>query len=213
MGKMYYITNGLNYVQKIDGKYKTTNCSSLADIYNYVVATKIVRNSLPKHMKKGFYLKEVETSEMIDIHKYKSEASAIVDNKKISFDLDIVQQIKNEAESIMGLSAYTQEDLIKKREVLNQALSFYDLAMSDVEHIIGDNKPPAHIRTIIYGKQHEIQNIHKEIKQAIIYIDIMIMAHTESWTINKTQTKLRESKYVPYKGRTCIYDEIMQMIG
>jgi len=212
MGKMYYITNGHKYIQKEGYKYKETSCAALSDVFPYKQAMAILNNSLSKSMK-NYYLEEKETGEVFDINKHKSEAKTIVENKHISFDMSIVNEIKNEASNIMGLYAYTQKELIEKNEILNKALSFYDLGLSDLIHIIEKYNPPAHIRTIIYGKQQKLRQIHTDIKQAMQYIDIMINAHTNNWDIKKIQEKLKEVTYVPYKGRTCFYDEIMQMIG
>jgi len=210
--KKYLITNGNNYVYKEDNNYKVAKSASLADTFPYKQALGILNNSLPKSMK-NYHLEEYSTGTVIDIHKQKEEVKKLIENKRITFDESIIKRIIMEANSIIGLVAFSQSELIENRVVMNKVLSFYDMGISDITHIVGKAKPPAHVRTIIYGIQQDIIDKREDVKQTIQYIDVMIQAHTDDWNMTRLQKELSAVKYVPYKGRTYIYDEIMELLG
>ena len=210
--KNYLITNGHKYIYKEDHNYKTASNAALSDSFPYKKALYILNNSLPKSMK-DYYLEEYETAEIIDIHKGQNVASNIIKNKNINFDESIIKNIIKEADSIMELFAFNQNELIESREIMNKALSFYDMAISDIRHIIKDNNPPAHKRTIIYGKGQELEQKRCDIKQTMKYLDVMVQAHTEKWCISRMQEELKRVKYAPYKGRTYVYDTIMELLS
>lgn len=97
--------------------------------------------------------------------------------------------------------------------MLNQGLSYYDSAISDIDHARLDHRPPAHIMTKIDRVRNELRERRRDIKQSISYVDVLILALKEQWSVGKTKSELSKAKYVPYKGRTKYYEMVEQLLS
>ena len=95
---------------------------------------------------------------------------------------------------------------------LKQGLSFYDSALSDIDHARMGRRPPAHIMTKVDRIRNEVKEKRRDIKQSILYIEILTRALKEQWTIGRTKAELAKSKYMSYKGRTKYYDMMVEIL-
>ena len=96
--------------------------------------------------------------------------------------------------------------------MLNQGVQFYDNAIQDIKHARLDKRPPAHIRTKIDGIMNDLEEKRRDVKQTRNYVNVLVQAIKEQWSIGKIKAELSKSKYVPYKGRTKYYDIVEEMV-
>lgn len=134
------------------------------------------------------------------------------DNKSIEFDDSIIDKVDVEIGAITGLAAWDLTQLNAYNATLKQGLSFYDSALSDIDHARMDHRPPAHVMTKVDRIRNEIKEKRRDIKQSIVYIEVLTRALKEQWSIIKLKSELSKSKYSPYKGRTKYYDMIEQLL-
>ena len=138
-----------------------------------------------------------------------SYASAQTDAESLA---KMKEEIKQEVTSIIGLAAWDINQLNTYLAMLNQGVQFYDNAIQDVKHARLDKRPPAHVRTKIDGIANELEEKRRDIKQTRSYINILIRAINEQWTVGKIKAELSKAKYVPYKGRTKYFDVIEELL-
>lgn len=134
------------------------------------------------------------------------------DNKSIEFDDSIIDKVDVEIGAITGLAAWDLTQLNTYNAALLQGLSFYDSALSDIDHARMDRRPPAHVMTKVDRIRNELKEKRRDIKQSIVYIEVLTRALKEQWTIGKTKAELSKSKYSHYKGRTEYYDMMEQLL-
>lgn len=60
--------------------------------------------------------------------------------------------------------------------------------------------------------RNELKEKRRDIKQSMVYIEVLTRALKEQWSISKTKAELSKSKYSPYKGRTKYYDMMEQLL-
>ena len=153
-----------------------------------------------------------ETGELeTNIPKYSNEG-IFCGSKDFEFDESIVETIKHEVDSIIGLAAWDINQLNTYVAMLNQGVQFYDNAIQDIKHARLDKRPPAHIRTKIDGIMNNLEEKRRDVKQTRNYINILIKAIKEQWSIGKIKAELSKAKYVPYKGRTKYYEMIEDLL-
>ena len=146
-----------------------------------------------------------------DSFNYKGNAGKYIGDKKVEFDESILDEIISETNSILGLAGWDMNQLESYNAILNGALSYYDSAISDIQHAMEKISPPAHIRTKIWGIQRDLRRKHTKVKQCMAYIDVMKDAITYKYDIGKIKLELNKAKYSDYKGRTEYYDMILAM--
>lgn len=213
---MFILTNGKNYVMENPmqvGQYISTTSPVQAKEFTY----KQVRSLLNNKKKslgwvKQFHMVNQETGQTeTEIPKYSNEG-VFCGDKEFEFDEDIIEFIKKEVSSIIGLAAWDVNQLNTYLAMLNQSVQFYDSAISDIKHARLDKRPPAHIRTKIDGIANELEEKRRDVKQTRNYIEILIKAIKERWSIGKIKAELSKAKYVPYKGRTKYYQMVEDLL-
>lgn len=213
---MFILTDGKNYVMENpiqSGQYISTTSSIQAKKFTYKQARSLLQNK-KKSLSwiRQFHMVNQETGEVeTDIPKFSNEGIFCGD-KDFEFDESIIDTIKQEVSSIIGLAAWDINQLNTYLAMLNQGVQFYDNAIQDVKHVRLDKRPPAHIRTKIDGIANELEEKRRDVKQTRNYIDVLIKAIKEQWSIGKIKTELSKAKYVPYKGRTKYYEIVENLL-
>ena len=193
MTKMFILTDGKNYVMENpmkQGVYLQTTSPIQAKEFTFKQARTLL-NSKSKKMSwiKSFCLVDKETGELeTDIPKYSNEG-IFCGSKDFEFDESIVETIKHEVDSIIGLAAWDINQLNTYVAMLNQGVQFYDNAIQDIKHARLDKRPPAHIRTKIDGIMNDLEEKRRDVKQTRNYINILIKAIKEQWSIGKIKAE------------------------
>lgn len=221
---MFILTDGKNYVMEnpmCAGKYIKTTSPIQAKEFTYRQARTLLQNK-KKSLSwiKLFNLVNKETGQVeTNIHKYSNEGIFCGD-KDFEFDEGIIEEIYSEAKSIIGLAGWSMTQLKTYEEILNNALSKYDSAESDIEHALQkykeDNKgkkPQAHKMAKVGYLLDEIRDKHKNIKQCQRYIKVMQDAITYNYTIEKLKLEITKAKKSEYKGRTEYYQMALDLLG
>lgn len=213
---MFILTDGKNYVMENPmqiGNYISTTSPVNAKEFTFKQARNLLQNK-KKSMSwiKSYYMINQETGEVEDnINKFSNEG-VFCGDKDFEFNENIIDEIKQEVTSIIGLAAWDINQLNTYGAMLNQGLQYYDSAISDIKHARLDKRPPAHIRTKIDGIANELEEKRRDVKQTRNYIDILIKAIKESWSIGKIKAELSKAKYVPYKGRTKYFGIVEELL-
>ena len=213
---MFILTDGKNYVMENPmkiGEYISTTSPLQAKEFTYKQARSLVQNK-KKSLSwiKQFHIINKETGQTeSNVQKFSNEGIFCGD-KEFEFDENIIDIIKQEVNSIIGLAAWDINQLNTYIVMLNQGVQFYDNAIQDIKHARLDKRPPAHIRTKIDGIANELEEKRRDVKQTRNYIDVLIKAIKEQWSIGKIKVELSKAKYVPYKGRTKYYEMVENLL-
>lgn len=213
---MFILTDGKNYVMENPmkiGEYISTTSPLQAKEFTYKQARSLLQNK-KKALSwiKPYHMINQETGQVeTEIPKYSNEG-IFCDDKDYEFNEHILEEIKQEVTSIIGLAAWDINQLNTYLVMLNQGVQFYDNAIQDVKHARLDKRPPAHVRTKIDGIANELEEKRRDIKQTRSYINILIRAINEQWTVGKIKAELSKAKYVPYKGRTKYFDMVEELL-
>ena len=209
----FIITDGKRYIYKTNnGKYSFKNSSMIADKFTYKQGENIIKNHLKGDLKKVFYLEGVEDFKRVDINNVEKEKTAVSKDNRFKFDESIIQRLDKLAETVALLNIPNLNNLIAMRSDLESANQFYDKALSDIDHWIMNHTPPANIRTKVYGVQHDIENIRKDVKEKWAYVNILIRAREENYTFDKLQKEMINAKWKAYTPNTYIYDELEALV-
>lgn len=216
---MFIVTNGKNYVFENPmkcGDYKSSTSPNHAKQFTFKQARNLLRTnkkSLSWIHTGGFYMVDTDSGEKeLNIPEY-SNGGVFKDNNSIDFDDSIIDKVELEIGTIIGLAAWDITQLNTYNAVLKQGLSFYDSALSDIDHARIGKRPPAHVMTKVDRVRNEIKEKRRDIKQSLVYIEVLTRALKEQWSIGKTKLELSKSKYTPYKGRTKYYDMMEQLLN
>ena len=215
---MYILTDGKNYVMKNplqEGRYISTTSSVDASDFTYKQARTLLQNkkSAIKWIR-TYYMVDKDTGNREETNvNYHGNGGVYCEEKDIEFDYSVIENIKSEVTNIIGLAAWDINQLKSFNSVLSSGLSYYDSAISDIRHARLDKRPPAHIRTKIDGIINDLEEKRRDIKQTMNYVDVLMRAITQQWTIGKIKAELSAAKYVSYKGRTKYYDMVVEMLG
>ena len=213
---MFILTDGKNYVMENPmkiGEYMSTTSIIQAKEFTYKQARSLLQNK-KKSLSwiKSYNMVNQKTGQIeTGIPKYSNEGIFCGD-KDFEFDESIIDTIKQEVNSIIGLAAWDINQLNTYIAMLNQGVQFYDSAIQDIKHARLDKRPPAHIRTKIDGIMNELEEKRRDAKQTRSYVDILIKAIKEQWAIGKIKAELSKAKYVPYKGRTRYYEMVKNLL-
>ena len=213
---MFILTDGKNYVMENPmkvGEYISTTSPIQAKEFTYKQARTLLQNK-KKSLSwiKLFHMVNKDSGKVEEeIPKYSNEG-IFCNDKEFEFDESIVSTIKQEVNSIIGLAAWDVNQLNTYIAMLNQGVQFYDNAIQDIKHARLDKRPPAHIRTKIDGIMNDLEEKRRDVKQTRRYIDILIDAIKEQWSIGKIKAELSKAKYVPYKGRTKYYEMVEELL-
>lgn len=213
---MFILTDGKNYVMENPmkvGEYISTTSPIQAKEFTWKQARSLLHNK-KKSLSwiKSYHMINQETGQIEDdIPRYSNEG-VFCGEKDFEFDESIVDTIKQEVNSIIGLAAWDINQLNTYIAMLNQGVQFYDNAIQDIKHARLDKRPPAHIRTKIDGIMNDLEEKRRDVKQVRNYINILIKAIQEQWSIGKIKAELSKAKYVPYKGRTKYYKMVEKLL-
>lgn len=213
---MYILTDGKNYVMENPmqaGQYLSTTSPIQAKEFTYKQARSLLQNKKKAlSWVTSYHMLNKETGKCeTEIPRYSNEG-VFCGDKNFEFDESIIDTIKQEVDTIIGLAAWDINQLNTYIAMLNQGVQYYDIAISDVKHARLDKRPPAHIRTKIDGLMNDLEEKRRDVKQTRNYINILIMAIKEQWTIGKIKAELSNAKYVPYKGRTKYYEMVEDLL-
>lgn len=214
---MFILTDGKNYVMENPmqiGQYISTTSPVQAKEFTYKQARSLLQNKKKSlGWVKQFYMVNKNTGQVeTEIPRYSNDG-VFCGDKEFEFDESVIEVIKQEVNSIIGLAAWDINQLNAYVAILNQGLQFYDSAISDVKHARLDKRPPAHIRTKIDGVLNDLSEKRRDIKQTRNYIEILVQAIKGQWTIGKIKAELSKVKYVPYKGRTKYYQIVSDLLS
>ena len=195
------------------GEYLSTTSPLQAKDFTYKQARSLLQNKKkPLSWIKSMHMVNTETGKTEEnIPKYSNEG-VFCGDKDFEFDDSIIDTIKQEVNSILGLAAWDINQLNTYVAMLNQGVQYYDNAIQDIKHVRLDKRPPAHIRTKIDGIMNELEEKRRDIKQARNFTEILIKAIKEQWAIGKIKAELSKAKYVPYKGRTKYYEIVEDLL-
>lgn len=213
---MFILTDGKNYVMENPmkvGEYLSTTSPLQAKDFTYKQARSLLQNKKkPLSWIKSMHMVNTETGKTEEnIPKYSNEG-VFCGDKDFEFDDSIIDTIKQEVNSILGLAAWDINQLNTYVAMLNQGVQYYDNAIQDIKHVRLDKRPPAHIRTKIDGIMNELEEKRRDIKQVRNFTEILIKAIKEQWAIGKIKAELSKAKYVPYKGRTKYYEIVEDLL-
>lgn len=195
------------------GEYLSTTSPIQAKEFTYKQARALLQNKKkPLSWIKSMHMINTETGKTEEnIPKYSNEGIFCGD-KDFEFDESIIHTIMDEVNSILGLAAWDINQLNTYISMLNQGVQYYDNAIQDIKHARLDKRPPAHIRTKIDGIMNDLEEKRRDVKQTRNYIEILLKAIKEQWTIGKIKADLSKAKYIPYKGRTKYYEMVEDLL-
>lgn len=221
---MFILTDGKNYVMENPmqiGQYISTTSPVQAKELTYKQARSLLQNKKKSlGWIKRFHMVNQETGQSCELSKnYKGNGGTYIGENDIEFDDSIIALIYEETKSIIGLAAWSMNQLKTYEEILNIGLSKYDSAESDINHALQkykeDNngkKPQAHKMAKIAYLLDEIRDKHKHIKQCLRYIEVMQNAITYNYTIEKIKLELAKAKNREYEGRTEYYQMALDLL-
>lgn len=208
----YYITNGKEYIKKIGRKYNSCSSPVLADTYAAKTAENILRNRLCKAWKETFYLEGVDDFERISLDNIDTQTVASEVNK-IEPEDKIIKEMEQLVTTLNNLCIPPKIQLLSYKKELEKSESFYDRALSDIDHWIMDHKPPAHVRAKVYGIQRDIEQKRKQVKEKYGYILVLINADEKEFCVSRLQHELKKRKYAPYTPNTYVYKMLDDLLN
>lgn len=222
MVKMYYLSDGKNYV--MENPYKTgefllTTSIVKAKKFTYKQA-KNLKNRKGKKFTQFHSLDLIndETGE-VETHlvNQKGNGGAYIGTNDVEFDDEILDKIISETKSILGLAGWNTMQLNTYKNQLQIEESKCDSAESDVKHALQkyreehNKKPQAHKMAKLGYILEEIRLKREKVKLCIRYVDVMKNAITERYTLDRLKLELSKVENKEYKGRT-VYWEIANAI-
>lgn len=200
----YYITNGKEFIKKAGRKYYTCKSPVLADTYTVKTAENILRNRLCKAWKETFYLEGMDDFIRINLDDIDTQA-VVSEVNKDEPEEKIIEEMEQLITTLNNLCIPSKIQLLSYKKELEKSESFYDRALSDIDHWIMDHKPPAHVRAKVYGIQQDIEQKRKQVKEKYGYILVLINADEKEFCVSRLQHELGKRKYAPYTPNTYVY--------
>lgn len=221
---MYILTDGKNYVMENPmkvGEYLSTTSPVQAKEFTFKQARSLLQNKKKSLAWIRVYrVIDRETGENCYIRNYKGNGGIYVGKNDVDFDDKIIDQIYKEAGSLIGMAGWSLTQLNTYEEQLNNGLSKYDSALSDINHALQkykeDNhgkKPQAHKMSKLGYMLDEVRDKRKHIKQCIRYVQVMKNAINYSYTLEKIKLELTKVKNTDYKGRTEYYQKALDILN
>jgi hypothetical protein len=211
MELQYVITDGLKYLSKDrNSKVTYTTSKDRAEKYPYDKAINVRDNNLNAGERKNFYLeeyvpKQTKSKNKLSIVKTLPPAPTELSlaGQKIEFDWNkMIEQLDNLMDNIY---IYKEQQLAAQQHV--------DWELSDIDHFIQEHAPAAHVRTKVYTKQMEKRREREQIKINIRYANVIIESIDQGNSLTEIKNRLRGAEPKPYKGRTELYNELLELIG
>lgn len=149
------------------GDYRSSTSPNHAKQFIFKQASRLLRNNrkgLSWIQSGNFYMVDVNTGERDEHIPEHSKEGIFKDQKEINFDDSLIEKVGLEVQAITGLSAWDLSQLTTYNAALKQGLSFYDSALSDIDHARMDRHPPAHIMTQVDRIRNELKEKRRDIK-------------------------------------------------
>lgn len=221
---MYILTDGKSYVMENpmqQGVYISTTSPVQAKLFTYKQARNLIQNK-KKSLSwiKKYYMLNQETGQTCNVSPYyEGNEGVYIGENDIEFNENIINEIYQETNSLIGLTGWSLMQLETYDEQLTIGLSKYDSAEADIEHALqdykdknGGKKPQAHKMAKVGYLLDEIRDKHKHIKQCKRYVGVMRDAINHSYTVEKLKLELLRAQNVEYKGRTEYYEMALKML-
>ena len=159
--------DGRKYVGK-DSNDRMTHTSNLekAEKYLYDKAMNVLKNNIKSTNDEKWKIKlfNLKKKNLSVVRTLPPPTEISLTGQKIEFDWDkIIEQ----------LDVLTDNIYIYKEQLIN-AQQRIDWELSDIDHIIQDKSPAAHIRTKIYGIQQQKRKERDKIHASIRYANVII---------------------------------------
>lgn len=223
---VFILSDGKNYVMEDpmrvgQGRYLATTSPVHATRFTYKQAKSLVKRK-GKHYAwlKGYQLINEVTGEKAESSlNYNGNGAVYVGENDIDIDHALIDNVVDEANSIIRLAAWDKETLQTHKNSLNAALSKYDSAISDINHAIqmylegNVTKPQAHKMAKLGYMIGELRVEHGKVKQCLRYVQVLQDAITYSYSVEKIKLELIRVQDVEYKGRTEYYDLALEILG
>lgn len=211
----YILTDGKNYV--MENPYRQ---GDYILVTNPNQATKMTWNRAHKlTQRKGKKYSQIRECKLVGCDdgeivedfnpNYKGNAGAYIGDKDLHIDESMIDDVIDEANSLIGIAGWDSEQLNCRESDLNNYLSFFDLAESDIKHALqkyyddhNGAKPQAHKVTKIGYLMYDIRHKRQMIKQAIRYIEVLKDAIKYHYSLSKIKNELKKVENEEYKGRT-----------
>lgn len=221
---MYIVTDGKRYVMKDPMNAERWLVSTNIN-HAYVGSLKQVKRIL--RMKrfspaKGFHMVDHDTGNAVpkEVENYQGAAGSFLGINAIPFNEKILDDIFDEANSILGLAGWSMTQLNTYKNELGANLSKFDSAISDIEHVLQEyetkhdgRKPPANKAAKLSYLLLDVRNKRKRIKQCERYVEVMQDAITNHYPLDKLKLELSKVTYVDYKARTEYYDLALNILN
>lgn len=215
---MFILTDGRYYVMENPlkfGDYMKTTSPNQAKEFTYKQAKSILQRKGKKlSWCKGYEMVNLETGYKTPKQEinYQGKAGIYIGDNDIDFDEKMLDEIMNEAHSILGLAGWNMTQLETYKNELQIAQSKYDSAESDIVHVLEEyerkhdgRKPQAHKMSKLGYILGDVRMLRRRIKQCLSYVEVMIDAITYKYDIGKIRLELSKAEHVDYKGRTEYY--------
>jgi len=211
MDLQYVITDGTKYVSKDKSRNITlVSNPDNAEKYEYDKALNVLNNNMNAIERENYVVVVYEPKQ----HKMKNKLSVVrtlpaapmknnLIGNKIEFDWNkIIVEFGNLIDNIY---IYKEQQLA--------AQQYVDWELSDINHFIQEHAPAAHIRSKVYTEQMGKRKERELIKSNIRYANIVIECIDQGSGLTEIKNRLKGAEPKPYKGRTELYNKLLQMIG
>ena len=167
--KDYVITDGEKFLYKnCTGKYIMSRGESMAELFTKGQAEQVLKNSVPKAMKIGLYIKK--------LHEPDSKQIKLVSNKDIRNNTETVMgtdYVENWLAKLSTLNGLV-EDANKRKTELSEQLSSVDKDLVDLDHYIEFSNCNAYQGYIAYKTCRDMLRKRRSIKNEMAVLDIIL---------------------------------------
>jgi len=188
----YIITNGQEYIKRNpNGKYVTIRNEALADEFKKEIAENVLKNHVPKSIRKSMHIKKVDTGvkEILNPIPIHSEKNETVLSKSIQ---DWIEKLVN----LNGLAKEAEE----RRNILISQLSEVNKEICDLSHYIEFctfNASQGYKACKIFK---DLRQKRRKIKNELEIVDYILnkkMVESASEDISQLIDRINNRKYEP----------------
>lgn len=202
----FLITNGKRFIRKVKSNtYTYCNSPTAATLFNLREAEHVLCKQLEEYLRKEYWIEG--ESDFLKITYEEIVQSQKKPDVEHNFD-NIFSIVNSIVKSITELSIPDKKILLIYKKQLEDILSTKDKELSDIDHWVMDHKPPAHVRTKVYGIQHDIENDRRKIKESYRYVTTLIDSLDRNYTYAQMKHELKKMLPQPYKPSTDLYGQL-----
>lgn len=212
----FYITNGLNYVKQIKGKFIAVNSYVLATEFSRREGEKILCCNLGKAYD-AYYLEGVEdfkrtTREQISTDMVGKRELVLQKGDGTATEASLAK-LETYVKVLMQAEPISGNDLDGLKTEIESSISFYDLCLSDIYHWVISHKPPAHVMAKVYCMLREILQNRRRVKEDLGFVMVLIDAEKSGQSHAETKKRLLGRVYDDYVPRTRVWKELEALAG